>query len=103
MKTINAITELGIVNVNVKKNFEFEGYNFAVCMLPFKKYGHNDDIGFLQKLVEVRTGQQIAMFKQTKNTIKDFVLKSEETLAELVKSISIKEFKSTIDKQLTLN
>lgn len=99
MKTINFLKDPKnkvIVPMELKKKFDYKGFNFAIIIEPQANHKWYELINF-------ETGGKVTMVLNDKKTIKNFHEKSLEALDKLINRISLNEFSKIINSYPTIN
>lgn len=99
MKTVNFLKNIDnreVVQMELKKKFEHKGFNFAIIIEP-------NDSPKWYTLINFENGGRIAMYLETKKTIKDFEEKSKISIDNIISRIGYDSFKNTILQHPPIN
>jgi hypothetical protein len=104
MKAIKVYSpDFGIVEVKPRKVFSCEGIDFAIAPMPYKVFSSDRDAMYLDKCIHLKSGWTMPIFTQRKDTLKDFVRVSCETISKLKKDLGEEVFLRELDNKETLN
>lgn len=99
MKTVKHLKDIDnrvIVDMNLKKTFEYRGYNFAICTEPEANHKY-------YTLIHFQSGGKLPMFLPTNKTIKHFYERSLEAIDTLINRIGEDSFINTLNSHPTIN
>lgn len=100
---MKAVThDFGTTEVKVKKKFEHNGIQYAICEIPYK-YLNREDINYTNKCVHYTSGWQIPVYNYHGKTIKGLIEKSKEVLDDILKDLGEEEFNKEINSKEIIN
>lgn len=100
MKTINILTDFGILEAKRKKTFSVLNHNFVIVDFPCK-YMNSKEPVYMTQIVEEKTGVLITYISFPKTTLKKIIEIGKEKIIKFVSSVE--ELENAVKRYEILN